>query len=42
MLDLPISSPSANASLMFDAYTERIPVAGTPIALILQQRAPLK
>src|SRR5207245_1427747 len=42
MLDLPISSSSANASLMFDAYTERIPVAGTPVALILRQRVPLE
>src|SRR5262245_17720112 len=40
MLDLPISSSSANANLMFDAYTERIPPAGTPVALILQQRLP--
>ncbi len=36
MLDLPIKSSDSNASLMFRAYTERIPPLGTPVTLILK------
>ena len=35
-LDLPIESSQANTSLMFEAYTERIPPRGTPIRLVLR------
>ena len=35
MLDLPIESSQANASLMFQANTEKIPPLGTPVTLLL-------
>ena len=35
MLDLPIESSQANADLMFEAFTERIPPRGTPVTIIL-------
>lgn len=35
MLDLPIPSTSANADLLFEAFTERIPPIGTPVTMIL-------
>jgi hypothetical protein len=38
MLDLPIESSQANASLMFKAYTERIPPLGTPVTLLLKPK----
>jgi hypothetical protein len=37
-LDLPVESSQANASLMFEAYTERIPPRGTKVRLVLQPR----
>jgi hypothetical protein len=38
MLDIPINAPSANAALLFQGYHERIPPAGTPVALILRAK----
>lgn len=35
MLDLPIESPQANASLLFEAFTERIPPEGTKVVITL-------
>ncbi|MGQ9574573.1 MAG: YdjY domain-containing protein [Thermoguttaceae bacterium] len=35
MLDLPIQSTSADAELLFECFTERIPPRGTPVTLIL-------
>jgi|GEM_PF-226728 len=35
MLDLPIPSSAANAELLFEAFTERIPPVGTPVTVIL-------
>jgi len=35
MLDLPVESSQAEAGLLFDAYTERIPALGTPVRLVL-------
>lgn len=35
VLDLPVRSSSANESLLFEAFTERIPPLGTPVTLIL-------
>ncbi len=35
MLDLPVESSGANDSLMFCAFTERIPPRGTRVCLIL-------
>jgi len=35
MLDIPIESTDADASLMFQAYKERIPPRGTPVTVIL-------
>ena len=37
-LDLPVESSQANASLMFEAFSERIPPRGTPIRLVLKPR----
>ena len=34
-LDVPIRSSDANASLMFEAFTERIPPLGTPVTMVL-------
>jgi hypothetical protein len=44
MLDLPINAPNANSALLFEAFHERIPPAGTPVALILRAkpRGPLE
>lgn len=36
MLDLPIESSQANAALLFEAFTERIPPRGTPVTVILR------
>lgn len=36
MLDLPVTSSDSTASLLFEAYTERIPPVGTPVLLLLQ------
>jgi len=38
MLDLPIESSQANNSLMFRAYTERIPPRGTPVTVLLKPK----
>jgi hypothetical protein len=38
MFDIPINAPSANAALLFKAFHERIPPAGTPVALILRAK----
>lgn len=35
MLDLPIESPQANASLLFEAFTEHIPPEGTKVVITL-------
>jgi hypothetical protein len=35
MLDLPVESPQANAALMFECFTERIPPEKTKVILIL-------
>jgi len=35
MLDLPIESSQSNESLLFRAFTERIPPLGTPVTLLL-------
>ena len=35
MLDLPIPSTDKDGSLLFEAFTERIPPLGTPVTLIL-------
>lgn len=37
-LDLPVESSQANASLMFTAFTERIPPRGTKVRLVLIPR----
>jgi hypothetical protein len=37
-LDLPVESSQANASLMFEAFSDRIPQRGTPIRLVLKPR----
>jgi hypothetical protein len=39
MLDVPIHAPNANAALLFEAFHERIPPLGTPVALILSAKA---
>jgi hypothetical protein len=39
MLDVPIHAPNANAALLFEAFYERIPPLGTPVALILSAKA---
>lgn len=38
MLDLPIPSSQANDSLLFEAYTQRIPPRGTQVKLLLRPR----
>ena len=38
MLDLPIESSQANAALLFEAFTERIPPKGTPVTLLLKPK----
>jgi len=35
MLDLPVESSAANDTLLFSAFTERIPPRGTPVQLVL-------
>lgn len=35
MLDLPVESSSANADLLYEANTEKIPPVGTPITIVL-------
>ena len=42
VLDLPIKSSDSNTSLLFQAYTERIPPLGTPVTLILTPKRPAK
>lgn len=37
-LDLPLESSQANASLVFEAFTENIPPLGTPVTLLLVPR----
>lgn len=37
-LDLPLESSQANASLVFEAFTENIPPLGTPVTLLLIPR----
>ncbi len=41
-LDLPVESTQANANLLFEAFTERIPPKGTMVRLVLSPRAPKK
>ena len=41
MLDLPISSSSANDALLFKANTPEIPALGTPVTLILKPKVNL-
>jgi len=36
VLDVPIRSSDSNASLLFEAFTERIPPLGTPVTLLLK------
>lgn len=36
VLDVPIRSSDSNASLLFEAYTERIPPLGSPVTLLLR------
>jgi hypothetical protein len=38
-LDLPIESSQANASLLFSAFTGRIPPVGTKVRLVLRPRS---
>lgn len=38
-LDLPVESSQANAELLFEAFTERIPPRGTKVRLVLLPRA---
>ncbi|MCL4195779.1 MAG: hypothetical protein KJZ87_28845 [Thermoguttaceae bacterium] len=38
VLDVPVKSTDANASLLFEAFTERIPPRDTPVTLILTPR----
>lgn len=40
MLDLPVESSDANDTLLFTAFTERIPPLGTPVFLILTPQRP--
>lgn len=35
MLDLPVESSQAEAGLLFEAFTERVPALGTPVRLVL-------
>lgn len=42
MLDVPIPSPTADAALLFEAFTERIPPRGTPVTILLQPQQPAK
>jgi len=39
-LDLPVESPQANASLLFESFTKNIPAKGTPVRLVLTPRPP--
>ena len=38
MLDLPVESSQAEAGLLFEAYTERVPALGTPVRLVLMPK----
>lgn len=38
LLDLPVESPQANAALMFEAFSERIPPEKTPVVLYLKPK----
>ena len=38
VLDVPVESTDADASLLFEAYAERIPPRGTPVTLVLTPR----
>jgi len=42
VLDVPVKSSDSNASLMFDAFTERIPPRGTPVTIVLTPKLPKK
>jgi hypothetical protein len=35
VLDIPVESSSANAALLFEAFTDRIPPVGTPVTIVL-------
>lgn len=39
VLDLPVASPQDNESLLFEAFTERIPPMGTPVTLVLTPKS---
>lgn len=39
-MDLPIESTDANAGLLFEPFTERLPPRGTPLKMILRPRIP--
>ncbi len=39
-LDLPVESSQANADLLFEAFTERIPPRGTEVRLVLRPKQP--
>jgi hypothetical protein len=38
MLDLPVESSQANADLLWEAFSERIPPLGTKVRLVLTPR----
>jgi hypothetical protein len=38
MLDLPVESTQANAGLLFEAFTERIPALGTRVRVVLEPK----
>jgi hypothetical protein len=35
VMDIPVQSSAANAALLFEAFTERIPPVGTPVTILL-------
>jgi hypothetical protein len=37
-LDLPVESTQAEAGLLFEAYTDRVPALGTPVRLVLEPK----
>ncbi|MEX0978835.1 MAG: YdjY domain-containing protein, partial [Pirellulales bacterium] len=39
MLDLPVKSSQANESLLYEAFTDRIPPVGTRVRLVLTPKA---
>jgi len=38
MLDIPVKSSQSNAELEFEAYTEKIPLVGTPVRLVFKPK----